>query len=61
MSSPPITSCVDQKQQLQLIMWRNLVLEFYPSLAKDLNYISNKDLKQQLIIISNTLINNNLN
>lgn len=60
MSSPPITSCLHQKQQLQLILWRNLVIEFYPSLAKDLNNIKDEKLKQQLILITNNLINSDI-
>ena len=58
MSSPPITTCLYQKQQLQLIMWRNLVIGFYPSLAKDLNSIKDENLKRQLI--TNNLINSDI-
>lgn len=58
MSSPPVTSCLDQKQQLQLIMWRNLIIDFYPNLAKDLNQIKDEKLKQQLMTITTNLINN---
>lgn len=60
MSSPPISCCLDQKHQLQLMMWRNLVIEFYPSLAKDLIDVEDKDLKQQLLSVTTNLINSNL-
>lgn len=60
MSSPPVTTCLNQKEQLQLIMWRNLVVGFYPSLAKDLTNVEDKDLKQQLISVTTNLINSDL-
>jgi hypothetical protein len=61
MSSPPVTTCLRQRQQLQLTMWRNLIIDLYPSLAKDLNNIKDENLKQQLTAITITLINNSEN